>query len=69
MWFLDGPEYYSSPGTRYLTYANDVRRVVAEVVAGPRFKGVMPVLHRHLVAVAYQLAQFRCGSKPVVSSV
>ena len=58
MWFLDGPEYYAPPGARYLSYDNDVR-VVDEVAASPRFKGIMPVLHRHLVGTAYQLAQFR----------
>ena len=60
MWFLDGEEYYNPPGARYLTYHSDVRRAV-EQVAEERFGGAMPILYKHIVAVSYQLAQFRCG--------
>ncbi len=59
MWFVDGPDYYAAPQARYLTYINDARLVVEEVIAGPPYNGTMPVLHRHLVGAAYQLAQFR----------
>lgn len=60
MWFLDPPEYWDPPGGgRYLAYANDVRGVVA-AVERERFGGAMPVLYKHMVAVSYQLAIFRC---------
>lgn len=60
MWLLDPPEYYDPPGgRRYLTYTNEVRGVVAGVEA-ERFGGAMPVLYKHMVAVSYQMAIFRC---------
>jgi hypothetical protein len=62
MWFLDGPEYFSPPGRppRYLTYQNDVRQYV-ERLAEERHGGAMPVLYKQIVALSYQLAQFRCA--------
>jgi hypothetical protein len=61
MWFLDGPEHFSPPGQppRYLTYQNDVRQYV-EKVAQELHGGAMPVLYKQIVALSYQLAQFRC---------
>ena len=61
MWFLDGPEYFSPPGQppRYLTYGNDVRQHV-ERLAEERHGGAMPLLYKQIVALSYQLAQFRC---------
>ena len=64
MWFLDGPEYYAPPGQqppRYLTYQNDVRQYV-ERVAEERHGGVMPALYKQIVALSYQLSQFRCAA-------
>ena len=62
MWFLDGEEYYNPPGARYLTYQHDVRRAVQRV-AEERFGGAMPILYKHMVAMSYQLAVFRCGGQ------
>ena len=61
LWLLDGPDYYgAAPGTtRFLTYDNDVRREVERAAAARFPGGAMPVLYRHMVAVAYQLALFR----------
>lgn len=59
MWFLDGPEYYAPPGAHYLTYDNDVRRVVEQVAAQRYPGGAMPVFYKHLVSASYQLALFR----------
>lgn len=60
MWLLDGAEYFSPLGARYLTYQNDVRQYVADLVP-TRHGGVLPLLHRHMIAMSYQLAQFRWG--------
>ena len=62
MWFMDGPKYFSPPGQppRYLTYQNDVRQYV-ERLAEERHGGAMPVLYKQIVALSYQLAQFRCA--------
>ncbi|KAI7836257.1 hypothetical protein COHA_009847 [Chlorella ohadii] len=61
LWYLDqeSPDYYAAPGARYLTYDNDVRRVVEQVAAQRYQGGAMPVLYKHMVAMAYQIAQFR----------
>lgn len=58
MWLVDGAEYYSPPGARYLTYSNDVRQYIADLTA-TRYDGILPLLHRHIIAMSYQLAQFR----------
>ena len=60
MWFLDGEEYYDPPGARYLTYDNDVRQFV-DSIAAERHGGAMPLFYKHMVALSYQLGQFRCG--------
>jgi len=48
----------STTTAKYLTYDNDVRRVVAHLTA-ERFNGLLPPLYKHMIAVSYQLAQFR----------
>ncbi|KAL4434049.1 hypothetical protein ABPG75_000490 [Micractinium tetrahymenae] len=58
MWLLDGPEYFSPPGARYLTYQNNVRQYIHNLTAA-RFGGVLPLLHKHIIAMSFQLAQFR----------
>ncbi|KAL4446836.1 hypothetical protein ABPG77_008080 [Micractinium sp. CCAP 211/92] len=58
LWLLDGPEYHSPPGARYLTYQNDVRQYIEHLVA-TRHGGILPLLQRHIIAMSYQLAQFR----------
>lgn len=59
MWLLDGPEYYDPPGARYLTYDNDVRQYIDRLAVQRHPGGAMPVFYKQIVAVSYQLAQFR----------
>ncbi len=53
---MDPDEYYADPAARYLAYSNVVVNYVAELEEA---RGPMVPLHKHLLAVAFQLAALR----------
>ena len=53
---MDPDEYYADPAARYLAYSNSVVDYVAELEEA---RGPMVPLHKHLLAVAFQLAALR----------
>lgn len=53
---MDPDEYYADPAARYMAYANNVVGYVAELEEAG---GPMVPLHKHLLAVAFQLAALR----------
>ncbi|CAL5220947.1 g3049 [Coccomyxa viridis] len=55
-WLVDPDEYYADPAARYLAYSNSVVDYVAELEEA---RGPMVPLHKHLLAVAFQLAALR----------
>ena len=55
-WMVDPEEYYNDPTVRYMTLSNSVVDYVAELEEA---RGRMVPLHKHLLAVAYQLAALR----------
>lgn len=55
-WMVDPEEYYNDPAARYMAYSNGVVDYVAELEEA---RGPMVPLHKHLLAVAYQLAALR----------
>ena len=53
---MDPDEYYANPAVRYMVYANTAVEYVAELEAAG---GPLAPLHKHLLAVAFQLAALR----------
>lgn len=55
-WRVDPEEYYDDPTARYMALSNGVVDYVAELEEA---RGPMVPLHKHLLAVAFQLAALR----------